>query len=201
MLNDKRVKMKEQLSRIGIIIIMTVSLLTGCAAISGKGDQFRDQNMDFGSIKTVAVLPLANQSRDQGAVDRVRDVLTNMLLETNAVYVLPAGEVARGVSRAGMLNPTSPSVEEVKKLGTILQVNAVITGAVREYGEVRAGSATANVISLSLQMIETQAGRVVWSASATKGGITSWDRLFGGGGAPMNDVTEKAVNDLIEKLF
>jgi hypothetical protein len=34
-----------------------------------------------------------------------------------------------------------------------------------------------------------------------KGGISLWDRLFGGGGQPMNKITEKAVNDLINKLF
>jgi hypothetical protein len=28
-----------------------------------------------------------------------------------------------------------------------------------------------------------------------------WDRLFGGGGRPMNDVTQAAVDDLINKLF
>jgi len=72
---------------------------------------------------------------------------------------------------------------------------------VREYGEVRSGTTSANIISLSLQMIETQTGKVVWTASSTKGGISIWDRLFGGGGQPMNVITEKAVNDLINKLF
>ena len=39
------------------------------------------------------------------------------------------------------------------------------------------------------------------SASTTKGGITIWDRLFGGGGDPMSTVTEKAIDDLLDKLF
>jgi hypothetical protein len=52
-----------------------------------------------------------------------------------------------------------------------------------------------------MQMIETQTGRVVWAASSTKGGITFGDRLLGGGGEPMNVVTEKAVDDIIDKLF
>ncbi len=59
----------------------------------------------------------------------------------------------------------------------------------------------ADVISLSLQVMEAQTGRVVWSASATEGGIGFTDRLLGGGGRPLNDVTEKAVDDLISKLF
>ncbi len=174
--------------------------LAGCG-VFGKGDIFRDPNMDFGSIKTVAVLPLVNLSREQSASERVRDVLNNKLFATGAVYVLPDGEIARGISRAGLAAAASPSIEEVKKLGSIIQANAVITGVVREYGEVRSGSASANVISLSFQMFETQTGKVVWTASTTQGGLTASDRLFGGGGHPLNDITEKAVNEIIEKLF
>jgi hypothetical protein len=72
---------------------------------------------------------------------------------------------------------------------------------VKEYGEVRSGTASATSIAISMQMIETQTGRVVWAASSTKGGISFGDRLLGGGGQPMNVVTEKAVDDIINKLF
>jgi len=77
----------------------------------------------------------------------------------------------------------------------------VITGAVKEYGDVRSGAAMSTVIALSMQLVETQTGKVVWAASSTKGGISFTDRLFGGGGEPMNVVTEKAVDDILDKLF
>ena len=77
----------------------------------------------------------------------------------------------------------------------------MITGAVTEYGEVRSGAITANVISMNMQMIEKESHKVIWSASTTKGGISIWDRLFGGGGEPMEDVTQAAVDDIIKKLF
>ncbi|NIT04501.1 penicillin-binding protein activator LpoB, partial [Candidatus Saccharibacteria bacterium] len=75
--------------------------------------------------------------------------------------------VARGVSRAGVVDPAAPSVEEIKQLGNILKVDAVITGVLREYGTVRSGNTSANVVSISLQMIETQTGVNVWSATST----------------------------------
>ena len=157
--------------------------------------------MDFGAIQTVAVMPFVNLTRESTAAERVRDVFINRLLATGALYVLPVGEVARGVTRAEITMPGVPSPEDIVKLGGILKAQAVITGTVREYGEIRSGSAMANVISLSAQMVETESGRVVWSAASTKGGITTTDRLFGGGGQPMNKITEKAVDDLIIKLF
>ncbi len=182
-------------------LLVFILFLSGCAALARTSDDYRDPNMDFGSVTKVAILPLANYSREQGASERVRDVLSNMLMATGSIYVVPPGEVARSTGRLGIANPSTPSIEEVQKLGTNVQVNAVITGAIREYGEVRSGNVTSNVISLSLQMIETQTGKVIWSASSTEGGISIWARLFGGGGKPMNAVTEKCVNDLIEKLY
>nr|MDA3833681.1 hypothetical protein [Spirochaetales bacterium] len=83
----------------------------------------------------------------------------------------------------------------------LLEVDAVITGVLREYGSVRSGSAEANLLSLSLQMLETQTGSIVWSAESTKGGISLSDRMLGSGGRPMNDVTIQVINDLLDQLF
>jgi hypothetical protein len=180
-----------------VILYAALVLVSACTS----ADLYKDQKMDFGSIYTVAVMPLTNLSRDQAASERVRDVFETMLLASGDVYVVPQGEVARGVSLAGVINPSAPSNDEIKKLGTILKADAIITGVVREYGEVRSGSATANVLSLSFQMAEVQTGKVVWSVSSTKGGIGFLDRLFGGGGEPMNDITEKTIKDVINNLF
>jgi hypothetical protein len=179
------------------ILYVVFILVTACTS----ADLYKDPKMDFGSIYTVAVLPLTNLSKEQVASDRVRDVFVTMLLATGDVYVIPPGEVARGVALSGIANPSAPSNDEAKKLGTVLKADAIITGVVREYGEMRSGSAVANVLSLHLQMTEVQTGKVVWSVSSTKGGISFLDRLFGGGGEPMNDITEKTIKDVISKLF
>jgi len=180
--------------------VFLILLAAGCAGTSSNV-VFRDQNMDFGSIQAVAVLPFANFTRESQAADRVRDVFMTMLQATGGVYVVPPGEVARGISRLSIERPTTPTTEEIVKLAKAVSADAVITGTVSEYGEVRSGSTSANVNSMSLQMMEAQTGRVVWTASSTKGGVTTTDRLFGGGGEPMNFVTQKAVEDLIDKLF
>lgn len=177
--------------------------LGGAAAVcvAQVSDVFRDPKMDFGSLRTVAVVPFANLARDQITAERVRDVFIGRLLAVEAVYILPVGEVARGIAQTEVQNPSAPTVEETKKLGAFLKVDAVITGVVREYGEVRSGTTTANIISMSIQLIETGTGRVVWSGSSTRGGISFWNRLIGGGGQPMNKVTEQAIDALFDKLL
>jgi hypothetical protein len=157
--------------------------------------------MDFGSVKTIAVLPFANLSQVQQAGQRVRDALMVRLMATGGVYVLPPGEVARGIARAGLADPAAPSQEEAAKFCSIIKADAVITGVVREYGEVRSGSAIGSIIVVSMDMLEGQTGRVVWTASSEVGGISLKDRLLGPSGKPMNVSTEQAIDDIIEKLF
>lgn len=173
----------------------------GCSLMPPAVPDYTNAQMDFSAVRTVAVMPFQNLTSDDQASERVRDAFMGMLLATEQIYVLPPGEVARGVNRVGVRIPQTPTVEEITKLKAVLEVDAVITGVLREYGPVRSGSAEANLVSLSLQMIETQNGTVVWSASSTKGGITAVDRLLGSGGQPMNDVTTQVINDLLDQLF
>ncbi len=172
----------------------------GCATRTSEVT-FHDPNMDFSLVQTVAVLPFANFTPTSQAAARTRDVFMTMLQATGGLYVLPAGEVARGLSRSSIAQPSEPSPEEIVAFARIVNADAVITGTLREYGEVRSGSSSAAVISIGLQMMEAQTGRVVWSASSTKGGVDASDRLFGGGGKPMDVVTRQAVRDLLDKLF
>jgi len=180
-----------------IAVLVMLAAIVSCAA----DDVYFEPNMDFGSLRSVAVLPFQNLTSVDEAAERVRDTFMGMLLATGAVYVLPPGEVARGISKIGRIPLEGPSTEQVKQLSNVLQIDSVITGVVREYGTVRSGATSANVVSISLQMIEVKSGMVVWSASSTRGGVTLWDRLIGGGGEPMDTVTVRAVNDLLDKLF
>lgn len=176
-------------------------LLAVAACASGSGARYQDPAMDFAAVKTVAVMPFQNLARETTAGERVRDVFATMLLATGAMYVVPQGEVQRAISKGGIQAPTALATEDVVKLGQMLKADAIITGVIREYGEVRSGSASANVVAVSVQMVETATGKVVWSASSTKGGIGLGDRLLGTSGTPMNQVTEAAVDDLLNKLF
>lgn len=188
-------------SRYFALTVLLGSTLAPSVCLAQVTDVYRDPKMDFGSIQTVAVLPFSNLARDPVVAERVRDVFIDRLLASGAVYVLPVGEVARGIGKLELQSPTSPTSEEIVKLGALIKADAVITGVVREYGEVRSGTTSANVISVSIQMLEAGTGKVVWSASSTKGGISFWDRLIGGGGEPVNKVTERAIDALLDKLL
>jgi hypothetical protein len=176
-------------------------LFASCAHHRGVDVTYHDPNMDFSLIHTVAVLPFENLTSNNHADEAVRDVFMTMLQATGSLYVLPPGEVARGVSRAALRTPAQPSSEEVVQLASILSADVIVLGTVREYGELRSGASAAGAVSLSVKMLEAQTGRVVWSASASAGGVSASDRVFGGGGRPMDDVTRNVVDQLLDRLF
>ncbi len=183
------------------VLLLALVMVAGCGIRRGAIVTYHDPNMDFASLQSVAVMPFANLTQNTNAADRVRDVMMTMLQATGAVYILPPGEVGRGISRANISTPLTPTTEEVVAFSKLVKADAVITGAVREYGEVRSGTTSSNIVSVSVKMMEAQTGKVIWSASSTKGGVSISDRLIGGGGQPINAVTEEAVKDLLDKLF
>jgi hypothetical protein len=181
--------------------LLALLLLPSCSSKKHGPVTYHDPNMDFSLVQSVAVLPFENLTNDSNAAGRVRDSFMIMLQATGALYVIPPGEVNRGVLRAGVGNPAEPTTEEITSVAKIISADAVITGTLREYGQARSGSASANIVSLSVEMIEAQTGRVVWSGSSTKGGVSTANRVFGGGGRPMDVVTAKAIDDLLDQLF
>lgn len=191
----------RRLEALGMTLGISLSLLAGCAVRRPSEVTYRDPAMDFSLVRSMAVLPFENLTPVTTAGERVRDVFSTMMQATGSAYVLPPGEVSRGIDRGSLARATEPTPEEAVNLGKLLSVDVLVCGAVREYGEVRSGSTQANVVSVSVRMMETQTGKIVWSASSTKGGVGAGDRLFGGGGRPMDDVTSEAVRDLLDKLF
>ncbi len=187
-------------SRLAAALLLLLGT-AACAARGGARTTFHDEAMDFSLVRTVAVLPFANLTANNAAAERVRDVFIAALQAEGTLYVLPPGEVARGLARAPIAIPSTPSAEEVVGFAKAVSADSIVTATLLEYGEARSGSATANFISVSAKMIEAQTGRVVWSAVVTKGGIGPGERLFGGGGKPMNDVTLEAVQELIDRLM
>lgn len=203
-LNSKGSDMKKFSKRLSVLSwCLVVFAVSGCAmtGTDSGNETYKNSLMNFAAVQSVAVLPFENLASDDDAAARVRDAFMGMLLATETIYVLPPGEVERGIERTSLRNPAAPSNDKVKALGKILKVDAVITGVLREYGSVRSGQTEANMISLSVQMMEVETGSIVWSGASTRGGIGLSERLFGGGGDPMNKVTKDAVDDLLNQLF
>src|SRR5512134_188341 len=116
---------------VGIAALALALSAPACAGRRSAEVTYRDPRMDFSLVQKVAVLPFENLTTANTAAERVRDVFMTMMQATGSSYVIPPGEVARGLDRAAVARSTAPSPDEVVNLGKVIGVDAVITGVVR----------------------------------------------------------------------
>ena len=158
-------------------------------------------NADFAIYQRVAVLPLENLTSERFAADRIREILMVELSAQDLFDVVEIGEVNRTlrVLNIGAVDHLGP--DEVKGIGEALGVQALFLGSVIEYRERRSGTVNAPDISVSLRMIDVDAGLVVWSASDSRTGVGMWTRLFGVGEPSQSDSARELVRSLISTFY
>ncbi len=88
-------------------------------------------------------------------------------------------------------------IAEINAMGRRLNVQAVIMGAVVEYGYVTSGPAKAPLVSLSLRMVETEKGSIIWSTTVSEGGMGLGTRLLGASRATISETVIKAIRKAI----
>ena len=99
---------------IAVLALLVCAAALGCGGSHrARGTTYHDERMDFSLIRSVIVMPFGNLSGNQPAADRVRDTFMTALQGAGALYVVPPGEVARGIERTGLRTPAAPSPEEV----------------------------------------------------------------------------------------
>ena len=184
-----------------LVLSLGLALLAFGCARNVVSVSFLKPEIDLSLIRRVAVLPLDNLSREQMANEKVQRILVSELLATGAFEVIDPGEVNRAVAELGPPAAAGIKVEEVKRLGRSLNVQALVMGSVVEYGEVRSGAVSAPLVSLALRIVETERGAIIWSSSVSEGGITLGTRLLGSSRDTISEVTIKAIRKSIYTLF
>lgn len=184
-----------------LVLITGLALVAfGCARNMAPA-VFIKPEMDLSLIRRVAVLPLDNLTREQMAHEKVRRILVSELLATGAFEVVDPGEVNRAVAELGAQAASGIKVEEIKRLGRSLNAQALLMGAVVEYGEIRSGAVSAPLVSLTLRMVEAERGTIIWSSNVSEGGIGLGTRFLGSSRDSISEATIKAIRKSIYTLF
>ncbi len=187
------------------VTIRTLALLLIFFVIGCKGSVIRYINPEanFSYIKKVAVLPFNNMSNDKFAGERVRNTLTVDLLSRGVFDVMERGEVTKVMGlvfrAAGFEEGSAVEVdkETLKLLGERLGVQAVILGSVDEYESAGGRS----VVSLSVRMLDTSSGIILWQAKSTATGTSTWRRIVGIEELDRSTLTRNAVKEALDTLL
>ncbi len=158
-------------------------------------------NADLTAFQRVAVLPLDNLTSERFAADRVREVLSVELASMGAFEIVEAGEVNLAMRSNSVQAVSDIGPDLIQKLGQDLKVQAVVMGSVMEYRERQNGNLVIPEIAVTLRLVETETGVVVWSASDSRKGEDVWARLFGVGEESQAVSVRELLRDLIDTLF
>lgn len=180
------------------VILMAVTLIAGCRRSAPVYHMSED--IDFSFYKRVAVLPLENFTNERFAGEIVREVVVSELLASGLVDVVFPGEVRSAMNDLEITSVSALTADQVKSLGNALRVEALIAGAVEEYGLVKVGNVSAPQVTISLMMIDAGSGSIVWSISRTRGGASFLARHFGARHETISETVLYLVRGAVQTL-
>lgn len=192
-------------------------ILLGCAS-NGQNQVYINQNINFGFIKRVAVMPFENLTQDRFAGKRFRDIFVTTLLSSEVIEVPELGDTMRAmsiISPQQLLSQTpspdsSPLVEIkidyitsdiAKALGQALGVQGIILGTVSAFNINRSGSDSYAEVSATMRMIDPLTGGIIWSVSHTEKGSLILPSILGFGEKTLHETALKAARNIVNTLL
>lgn len=181
-------------------VVMLIVLFTGGCGGKSVKKTFLRENVDLAFITKVAVLPFENQTADKFVGGRVRNATVTHVLARGAFDVIDKGLVDSALQEEA-IEPGAPlDVNSLKRLGQRLNVQAFILGSVDAVGTARSGSYSYPELSLTLRLLEANAGVVLWQASGHRSGDSLMGRLFGITPKDSYEISDQLVKSLLRGI-
>lgn len=183
-----------------LISVFILLVFAGGCTVQTASQPFARENVDFGFVKKIAVLPFENNTKDEFAPERVRDIAITQILALGIFDVADKG-IVDSVLREEAIDPGKPMDRQtLRRLGQRLSVQAIFIGTIDMAGDSRKGSTVYPELSLTLRLLEVQSGLVIWQASGHGSGDSVWRRLFGLASYDAFQVAIELVNELLYSI-
>lgn len=161
----------------GLTLITFFLSLSGCGSGSFT-KAFMREGATLSHIQTVAVLPFENLGGGGGAALRTREITMTQMLTDGLFDVVDKGRVD-SIMRDEAIDSTAPlDAATLRRLGQRLGVQGFILGSVEQGTESR-GNAVYPEINLTLRLLDSETGTLLWQATGRGSGYSLLDRLFG----------------------
>ena len=160
------------------IIFLSFLMLCGCGGKFDSKEYMRDK-VDLAAISRIAVMPFQNFTGDQFVADRTRDIATTQLLASGIADVVDRG-IVDSVMVEEVIDPRLPINQiNMKRLGQRLNVQAFLLGSIDLAGDRRTGSVAYPILGVTLRLVDSQAGLVIWQSSGRWTSETVLGRIVG----------------------
>ena len=180
----------------GYITVMAMMLVScGSKTVS---ESFLREDVDFSFVQRIAVLPFQNNTQEQYAPERSRDVTITQVLSLGLFDVVEK-DLVNSVLFDEAIDPGSPiDPLTLKRMGHRLNVQGFLLGTVDLAGMNKIGASSYPELALTLRLLEAESGMILWQASGNYSGESLASRLFGTKGDDTFQITVKLIRKLLK---
>ena len=184
------------------LALLGVVLVPALSSAAGGGEKPR-----------IAVLEFKNKADNQwwyhGGAAAAQDVFVTELVKSGKFRVVEREQLEAMMREKGLQQSGDIDPKTAMKIGKLLGVNYLLTGAVTEYGntDVSGGGGGVSagkrkfVAALNARLINTSTGEIVWADEASQEESSIKVSVFGfGGGVDDNRMFDKVMKPCIQKL-
>ncbi|WP_022853155.1 GNA1162 family protein [Thermodesulfatator atlanticus] len=182
-----------------LLLICLIFLVTSCGAPLVQKSYLRP-GVDVSYIKKIAVLKFQNNSQNKYAAERLRNIVITEILAKGIFDVVDKSLVDMVLMEEIVGEEGAYNKATLRRIARKLGVQAVLTGSVDAYDIERTGTYSYPVVGLSLTLIDGSTGEIVWQASGTASGYSTWGRIFGTKGKDLTELSFELVQRLLDTL-
>lgn len=185
-----------------LLILLSVVLLIsyGCGGKGSSTQTFLREGVDLSYITRVAILPFENNTQDEFAASRIRDITATQIMANGIFDVVDKGLVDSALLEMGIDKNSPLDMPIVKRLTKRLNVESLVIGTINNIGENRQGSFTYPEMSFTLQLLDGESALILWRTSDTLSGYSLSDRLFGLDPMDAFQITVKLLNNMLATI-
>lgn len=181
-------------SLIGLCIILSTLLLTGCAKPAAYDYTAFKQSRP----KSILVLPPLNQSTDVKASYSMLSQVTYPLAEAG-YYVLPVAVVDETFRQNGLTTAADIHGVSIAKLQQIFGADAALYLDVKEYGTQYMVIASDTRVTADARLVDLKTGQLLWSGTATASSTEGQSSGSGLVGMLVQAVVDQVANTITER--
>lgn len=183
-----------------LLFLIIFLAFTGCGVTGSSPDSYLREEVDFASVRNIAVLPFQNNSEDDYAPVRTRNIVLTQVLTMGLFDVVEKDLVDSALREELVSLDAEIDAFATKRIGARLKVQAVLLGTVDIAGESKVGGTVAPEVGLTLRLLETNSGMILWQASGYNSAESLANRLLGIRGDTTYEITVKLVRSLLRTL-
>jgi curli biogenesis system outer membrane secretion channel CsgG len=183
-------------------LLLAVLAAPGLIQAAGKADKPR-----------IAVLEFKNKADNQwwyhGGAEAAQDVFVTELVKSGKFRVVEREQLEALMKEKGLTLSGDVDPKTAVRVGKLLGVNYLLTGAVTEYGNTDVSGGGGGVFAgkrkfvaaLNARIIDTSTGEIAWADEASQEESSVRVSVFGvGGGVDDNRMFDKVMKPCIQKL-